>query len=448
MAALLVPSSQAQAADGNPDLGAVDFVVGGATVPAGEHGYVVSIQQRTGPVTWTHFCTGTLIQPSWVLTAAHCLSDTAPPLQHVRVVSGTQDLGATGQTSTIASAFVFPWFLREPTLPYSGDLALLQLSSASASPTLGLADAATEPFWDGTSGATVVGWGDSESGPGQTFPTHLQHGQVTIGSDSACAAALGAIYDVGGDICTSVEGVSACNGDSGGPVIATSRTGDDVLVGIISSGAAGCNGPGDYTRVSAFRGWIDATTGEGEFEDGNGYWLANTAGHTRSFGGAVHWGNGPADSAESGFVDFAAAPDGRSYWYLTAIGRLDGLGLTGWADQSSAPRPLEPGEVFTSLAMTPTGDGLWLFTSAGRLVTLGDAGRFPANGQLGQPDDLAALILNGPIIDARPTPTGNGYYMVGSDGGVFTFGDARFAGSTGSTPSPHPVFAIASTSNP
>ena len=36
--------------------------------------------------------------------------------------------------------------------------------------------------------------------------------------------------------------------------------------------------------------------------------------------------------------------------------------------------------------------------------------------------------LNKPIIASAATPTGNGYYMVGSDGGVFNFGGA-FAGS-------------------
>jgi hypothetical protein len=30
-----------------------------------------------------------------------------------------------------------------------------------------------------------------------------------------------------------------------------------------------------------------------------------------------------------------------------------------------------------------------------------------------------------------PTPTGHGYWLVATDGGVFTFGDATFYGSTG-----------------
>ena len=41
------------------------------------------------------------------------------------------------------------------------------------------------------------------------------------------------------------------------------------------------------------------------------------------------------------------------------------------------------------------------------------------------------MKLNGPVLDSVATPTGRGYYMVASDGGIFAFGDARFAGSMG-----------------
>jgi len=40
------------------------------------------------------------------------------------------------------------------------------------------------------------------------------------------------------------------------------------------------------------------------------------------------------------------------------------------------------------------------------------------------------------------TPSGKGYYMVGSDGGVFSFGDARFHGSTGNIHLTKPVVGI------
>jgi ribosomal protein L24E len=44
---------------------------------------------------------------------------------------------------------------------------------------------------------------------------------------------------------------------------------------------------------------------------------------------------------------------------------------------------------------------------------------------------VSAVKLNGPVLDSVATPTGKGYYMVASDGGIFAFGDARFAGSMG-----------------
>jgi hypothetical protein len=37
--------------------------------------------------------------------------------------------------------------------------------------------------------------------------------------------------------------------------------------------------------------------------------------------------------------------------------------------------------------------------------------------------------LAAPIVDMEPTPSGKGYWLLGADGGVFTFGDAGFYGA-------------------
>ena len=37
--------------------------------------------------------------------------------------------------------------------------------------------------------------------------------------------------------------------------------------------------------------------------------------------------------------------------------------------------------------------------------------------------------MNAPIVGMVPSADGGGYFMVGADGGVFTFGDAKFEGS-------------------
>ena len=44
---------------------------------------------------------------------------------------------------------------------------------------------------------------------------------------------------------------------------------------------------------------------------------------------------------------------------------------------------------------------------------------------------LAGQHLNEPIVGIAPTPDGGGYWLVASDGGVFSFGDAHFYGSMG-----------------
>ena len=70
----------------------------------------------------------------------------------------------------------------------------------------------------------------------------------------------------------------------------------------------------------------------------------------------------------------------------------------------------------------------------GGIFTFGDA-RF--HGSMG------ATPLNAPIVGIAATTTGNGYWLAAGDGGIFTFGDARFHGSMGATPLNAPVVGIA-----
>jgi hypothetical protein len=51
--------------------------------------------------------------------------------------------------------------------------------------------------------------------------------------------------------------------------------------------------------------------------------------------------------------------------------------------------------------------------------------------------------LNKPIISIAATRSGGGYWLLASDGGVFSFGDARFHGSTGNLHLNSPVISMA-----
>jgi len=53
--------------------------------------------------------------------------------------------------------------------------------------------------------------------------------------------------------------------------------------------------------------------------------------------------------------------------------------------------------------------------------------------------------LNAPVVGITSTPDGHGYWLVAADGGVFSFGDARFYGSLGSQPPSTGVVGLFST---
>ena len=57
---------------------------------------------------------------------------------------------------------------------------------------------------------------------------------------------------------------------------------------------------------------------------------------------------------------------------------------------------------------------------------------------------LAGHPLNKPVIGIASAQSSNGYWLVGSDGGVFAFGTA-FQGSTAGTTLPSPIIGMFST---
>jgi hypothetical protein len=84
--------------------------------------------------------------------------------------------------------------------------------------------------------------------------------------------------------------------------------------------------------------------------------------------------------------------------------------------------------------MTPTGNrtGYWLVASDGGVFSFGNADYFGSIPQLGiAPAGTpgATRRLNAPIVGIVPSSDDAGYFMVASDGGVFAFGDAKFEGS-------------------
>jgi hypothetical protein len=84
----------------------------------------------------------------------------------------------------------------------------------------------------------------------------------------------------------------------------------------------------------------------------------------------------------------------------------------------------------------PAGPGYWMVASDGGVFSYGSARFFGSTGN---------IRLNQPIVGMAPTTTGLGYWMVATDGGIFSFGDATFHGSTGAIKLNRPIVGMAPT---
>jgi hypothetical protein len=252
----------------------------------------------------------------------------------------------------------------------------------------------------GWSGLITIWTSGSEPTPAETPPSAPATVQASAGTDGVF--------------------VTWTEPTAGGPVAGYSVT--------VTPGGRTIEVPGDTT-------WV-AVTG---LETGTTYQFTVTAHNA-----AGRSGPSPASNPVIPGVPVTGAGPGApagtttssGYWMLGtdgavyAFGDAAHLGNTGLAARVTAV-DLEP---------TPSGQGYWVLDSAGSVHCRGDArdhGAFdaPFRGSLG------GQRLNRPVTGM--VRLGNGYLMVGEDGGIFNFSDRQFHGSLGSTPPARPVVAVA-----
>jgi hypothetical protein len=179
-----------------------------------------------------------------------------------------------------------------------------------------------------------------------------------------------------------------------------------------------------------------------------GYIMATSNGAVLSYGGIPLEGDAASAKLQEPVVSIASTPDGKGYWMASADGGVFAFGDaaydgSAWQLDPSAPpggansvAPLR--KPVTDIASSPDGHGYWLVASDGGVFTFGDA---TFHGSMG------GVPLVKPVQGIAPTADGGGYWLVASDGGVFTFGDATFHGSMGGVPLNAPVVGIAPTAD-
>jgi hypothetical protein len=112
----------------------------------------------------------------------------------------------------------------------------------------------------------------------------------------------------------------------------------------------------------------------------------------------------------------ASARGGADVWFATA----EGLVRPRRGTRSYGSLTASSHAPVVGMSATPSGKGYWLVASDGGVFTFGDAHFYGSSG---------SSWLLAPIVGMSATPTGHGYWLVAANGGVFPFGDARFRGS-------------------
>jgi hypothetical protein len=290
---------------------ALQPIIGGAT-DAGDPSVVLI----GGGGVW---CTGTLIAPTVVLSAAHCMG----PANNF-VYFGPWYLGDAGTTTSIARSYQHPDYA----VNKDADIGIVILDTASnAAPSVFNTTALDQS--DIGKSLHVVGFGDTAS-PMEPEFTKMQ---VTVPITDVTADAI-------------MSGPAICSGDSGGPAMLT-IAGDQVVAGVTSGHSIqACGGEAGYVRVDIYAQWIQqqidmaqpdaGTSGGGGGMPGSGAGGASSGAGNGS--GASHGsGNGStgngSGSGSAGGRGGSGAAGGTG-----ANGDSSGSGCT-MANPAGAPTP-------------------------------------------------------------------------------------------------------------
>jgi hypothetical protein len=85
-------------------------------------------------------------------------------------------------------------------------------------------------------------------------------------------------------------------------------------------------------------------------------------------------------------------------------------------------------------ALTTSGPGYWMTASDGGVFSFGNSQFYGSTG---------SIKLNQPIVAMAATARRKGYWFVAQDGGIFNYGDARFFGALGNVKLPAPIAGMA-----
>lgn len=230
-------------------------IIGGSAISIDSSPWQVVIVMRG-----TSQCSGSLVSPTMVVTAAHCLVGYAP--NEVRVWAGISKTSERSlvQETPVAATIAHPNF---DVRTFSNDIGVITLAkpvdiTGKVYP-IALPFGVTPSTWpaNGTAG-TITGWGVTAPGNAATSDQLMRADVTVLASPSEPCGQYGPDLDPSQDICAGspVGSVDACQGDSGGPLVVQGSV--PMLAGLVSSGneCAKAGYPGLYTRIASFLPWL------------------------------------------------------------------------------------------------------------------------------------------------------------------------------------------------
>lgn len=219
-------------------------IVGGSATTISSHPWQVSLQ-RSG----AHFCGGSVISSTMVVTAAHCLLKVTVSTLRVRAGSTYRSLG--GFISNAASFKIHEGYSTSTKINDIGVVRLkTKLSLGTNIKAIPLATATPQHG----SAASCSGWGTTSYNGSSS--AKLLYIDTRIVGRTECGSSS---YGYGSKIretmiCAAASNKDACQGDSGGPLVS-----DGKLVGIVSWGTncAASKYPGVYANVAELQDWVN-----------------------------------------------------------------------------------------------------------------------------------------------------------------------------------------------
>nr|AAD00320.1 plasminogen activator sPA [Scolopendra subspinipes] len=244
-----------------PMLDEFNRIVGGEAAEPGEFPWQISLQV----VSWYgsyHYCGGSILDESWVVTAAHCVEGMNP--SDLRILAGEHNFkkeDGTEQWQDVIDIIMHKDYVYST---LENDIALLKLAEPlDLTPTaVGSICLPSQNNQEFSGHCIVTGWGSVREGGNS--PNILQKVSVPLMTDEECSEYYNIVDTM---LCAGYAegGKDACQGDSGGPLVCPNGDGTYSLAGIVSWGI-GCaqpRNPGVYTQVSKFLDWIRNTNIDG-----------------------------------------------------------------------------------------------------------------------------------------------------------------------------------------